>query len=243
MSQAHPLPGLERLMAVCQKNGIPMDAQPPARAPPRAGERMCGLPFDPLLAAVYARSARVAFGGTLEGFYLNRADDSKDLIAHNEEVREFWPEAFRVSLVVFAGESALAYYFATVPSLADDKGIQPVVWVDTYEDLYAMPIASSVDRFFDTYSRALERWVELIREDAESKARDEAELGPPPPDSLSALLAEDTPVLNFPWDASDLIARDEPLVELLRAGRFDFLMESCPDALSWAAKVLAAASP
>lgn len=36
---------------------------------------------------------------------------------------------------------------------------------------------------------------------------------------------EQTPVLNFPFEALDLIARDEPLVELLRA------------------KVLAAASP
>jgi len=204
---------------------------------------MCGLPFDPLLAAVYVRSARMTFGGTLEGFYLYRANEAKDLIEENEAVREFWPEAFRRSLLVFAGEPALAYYFATVPTLADDKAIQPVVWVDTYEDLYAMPIASSVDRFFDTYSHSLERQVGLIREDAESKARREAEFGPPAPDSLRALLDEGTPRINFPWAVPDLVARDEPLVELLRAGRFDFLLESSPDALSWAAKVLAAASP
>jgi hypothetical protein len=179
-----------------------------------------------------------------DGFLLlsGNEEGGSVLESENKEWRQQWPAPFK-DLLVFAKEPALAYYFATVPSLADDQGIQPVVWVDTYEDLCAIPIASSVDRFFDTYSRALERWVELIREDAESKARDEAKFGPPPPDSLSALLDEQTPVLNFPWEALDLIARDEPLVELLRAGRFDFLMESCPDALSWAARVLAAASP
>lgn len=174
--------------------------------------------------------------------FSSNAEDGSVLESENKEWRQLWSAPFN-GLLVFAKEPALAYYFATVPSLADDNGIQPVVWVDTYEDLCAIPIASSVDRFFDTYSRALERWVELIREDAESKARFEARFGPPTPGSLSALLDEHTPVLNFPWAVPDLIARDEPLVKLLQAGRFDFLMESCPDALAWVAKVLAAASP
>jgi hypothetical protein len=55
-------------------------------------------------------------------------------------------------------------------------------------------------------------------------------------------MAEQRPTLGFPWEVPDLIARDEPLVKLLQAGRFDFLMESCPDALAWVAKVLDAAS-
>ncbi|HYO54835.1 hypothetical protein [Archangium sp.] len=242
MEQVHPLLGLERLMVVCRKNDIPMDLQPPPRAPPKAGELVCGLPLDPVLAAIYTRSRRMVFEGELDGFFLHRANDSRDLIEVNEDRPEHWPEAFRTSLFFFGGEPALAYYYATVPRLADEQRVQPVVWVDTYEDLYALPLASSVDRFFDTYSHSLERQVELIREDAEFKARLEAEFGPPAPDSLRALWSKDIPRINFPWEVPDLIARDEPLVRLLRAGRFDFLMEGCEDAHKWVGKVLAAAS-
>jgi hypothetical protein len=242
MDQEHALPGLERLMAVCRKNGIPMDLQPPPRAPPKVGELVWGLTLDPVLASIYARSRRVAFGGERDGFFLHRANDSGDLIEVNEHRPEHWPEVFRTSLFFFGGEPALAYYYATVPGLADEQGVQPVVWVDTYEELYALPIASSVDRFFDAYSRTLERQVELLREDAESKARFEAEFGPPPSDSLSALLSEHTPRITFPWEVPDLIARDESLVKLLRAGCFDFLMEGCEDAHKWVGEVLAAAS-
>jgi hypothetical protein len=184
----------------------------------------------------------MAFCGELDGFYIHGADDVNELVERNQEESQRWPEIFRSSLFIFAGEPALLYCFATVPGLADGTGVQPVVMVDPYEDVYALPIASSVDRLFDTYSRSLERQVELIREEAESKARLEAEFGPPAPGSLSALLSEHTPRINFPWEVPDLIARDEPLVKLLQAGRFDFLMESCPDALAWVAKVLDAAS-
>jgi len=241
MRSAISLPGFERLRQVCRIHGMELHQEPLGSLAPVAGESVAGLPCDPVLADVHARVGHVVL---TDGFLLlsGNEEGGSVLESENKEWRQQWPAPFK-DLLVFAKEPALAYYFATVPSLADDQGIQPVVWVDTYEDLCAIPIASSVDRFFDTYSRALERWVELIREDAESKARDEAKFGPPPPDSLSALLDEQTPVLNFPWEALDLIARDEPLVELLRAGRFDFLMESCPDALSWAARVLAAASP
>lgn len=201
---------------------------------------MAGLPCDPLLSAVHSRVGTL---GLSDGFFFFplKTEEGGGLATMNEEWRREWSEPFR-GLLVFAKEQALAYYYATVPKLADEQGIQPVVRVDTYEDLYALPIASSVDRFFDTYSHSLERQVELIREDAEFRARLDAEFGPSPPDSLSALLSEHTPHINFPWEVPDLIARDEPLVRLLRAGRFDFLMEGCEDAHKWVGKVLAAAS-
>ncbi len=184
----------------------------------------------------------MAFGGKLDGFYLYRADNVNDLVKANEEERQNWPDMFRSSLFIFAGEPALLYCFATVPRLASQEGVQPVVQVDPYEDLYALPIASSVDRFFDTYSRSLEREVELIREDAEFKARMKAKFGSFRPDSLLAHSFEETPRINFPWEIPDLIARDESLVEMLRAGRFDFLMEDCEDAKKWVGKVLAAST-
>ncbi|KFA89861.1 hypothetical protein Q664_32510 [Archangium violaceum Cb vi76] len=178
-----------------------------------------------------------------EGFFLFpfETQEGRGIVTVNEEWRWDWSDPFR-GLLVFAKEQALAYYFATVPGLADEQGIQPVVWIDTYEDLYALPIASSIDRFFDTYSHSLERQVELIREDSEFKARLETESGPPAPDSLRALWSKDIPRINFPWEVPDLIARDESLVRLLRAGRFDFLMDGCEDAHEWVGKVLAAVS-
>ncbi|WNG33495.1 hypothetical protein F0U61_07595 [Archangium violaceum] len=199
------------------------------------------MPFDPVLAEFYARSRRMAFG-ELEGFFLYRVDNVSDLARENEEVHWGWPEVFRTSLIVFAGEPALLYCFATVPGLADADGVQPVVKIDPYEDVVAIPVASSVDRFFDAYSHALERRMELIRQEAEFNARFEAEFGPSAPDSLRTLVSKDTPGTHFPWSVTDLMARDASLVELLRAGRFDFLMGGSEDIHQWVEKVLAAAN-
>ncbi len=240
MMPVTPLPGFERMLQVCRTYGLDLYQEPPGSFMPSPGALVAGLPCDPLLSAVLSRVGTL---GLPDEFFLlsSRAEDWTGLAGVNEEWRRDWSEPFS-SLLVFAKEQALAYYYATVPALADAGGIQPVVRVDTYEDLYALPIASSIDRFFDTYSRSLERQVELIHEEAESNARLEAELGPPAPGSLRALSLEHTPRINFPWEVPELIARDEPLVKLLQAGRFDFLMESCPDALAWAAKVLDAST-
>jgi hypothetical protein len=233
------LAGLERMLQVCQEYGLALRQGPPGSNVPRAGEPVAGVPCDALLSAVHAR---VGTFGLSDGFFLLRSEAGDGLAGVNEEWRQERPEPFR-DLLVFAKEQALDYYFATVPALAEERGLQPVVWIDAYDELYALPIASSIDRFFDTYSRSLERQMALIREEAEANARLEAELGPPEPGSLRALAQENTPHINFPWEVPDVIARDEPLVKLLQAGRFDFLMESCPDALAWVAKVLDASTP
>ncbi|WP_257454794.1 hypothetical protein [Archangium lipolyticum] len=160
MTPVHSLPGFERMLEVCRKDGMALYQEPPDSLTLVIGELVAGLPCDPLLSAVLARVNTL---GLPEGFFLlpGKAADGFDLRGVNAEWRRDWPEPFR-SLLVFAKEQALAYYLATVPTLADEQGIQPVVWVDTYEDLYALPIASSVDRFFDTYSRSLERQVERL---------------------------------------------------------------------------------
>jgi hypothetical protein len=180
------LAGLERLMEVCRKNGVP----------------------------VLARTGGGLVVGRLDGFYLYPLDaQGHPLGNENEEQRSRWPEPFRSSLLIFAVEHASAYSFATVPSLADAEGRQLVVSVDSHEELYALPVASSMDRFFDVYSRFVE-----LKQDASH--------------AMSV----------FPWDVPELIALDRPLVELMRAGRFDFLMESSPDARKWVGQVLTSAS-
>jgi hypothetical protein len=122
------------------------------------------------------------------------------ILMANEEVQPHWPEPFR-SLLVFGGQEALAYRYATVPSLADAQGFQPVVEVDPYEDIYALPIASNVDRFFDAYAR----YLEYIYETPE--LRDDRDARP-----------------TFPNGVPEIIAADRKLVGMLVEGRFDFLM-------------------
>ncbi|WP_257453833.1 hypothetical protein [Archangium lipolyticum] len=45
--------------------------------------------------------------------------------------------------------------------------------------------------------------------------------------------------LRFPWDATAILSRDERLVELMRAGRFDSLMKNVDEVTRrWAANVM-----
>ena len=92
-----------------------------------------------------------------------------------------------------------------------------MVEVNTYEyEPKVIPIASNVDRFFDSYSRYLEALV------ADSRYQETGEMN-----------------LTFPWAATEILARDERLVELMRAGRFDALMKNVDDETrGWAARVV-----
>jgi hypothetical protein len=180
-----------------------------------AGELVAGLPVDPLLAAVHSR---VSYIGLEEGFVLLRAGVAResDLSRVNERWRRDQAEPF-ASLLVFGKEDMLAYYYATVPRLADARGRQPVVKLDMHEAPHALPLASDIDSFFDTYSRYLEALV------AEP---DHEELGPA--------------ALTFPWQVPEIPARDRPLVEMLRDGRFDFLMPRDEETREWISRVLGA---
>jgi len=211
------LPGLERLMEVCRRLSLRLETLPPAREPLKAGSLVAGLPFDPVLASVYARVGHAAFATNLGGcgWVLERSDDQMHGL--EEETRrwgEMWWEEFGEPMIVFGGD---IYTYATVPSLADERGWQPVVEVCTYEgDLMVMPVASNVDRFFDSYSR----YLEAVVADPHYLETGEKEL-------------------SFPWDVTEVLARDERLVELMRAGRFDSLMKNGDDSTRrWAAKVM-----
>jgi hypothetical protein len=211
------LPGLERLMEVCRRLSLRLETLPPAREPLKAGSLLEGLPFDPVLANVYSRLGRARFATELTGagWRLEHSDDEvHELEEENKRWRERRWEGLDEPVIVFGGD---LYTYATVPSLADERGWQPVVKVDTYEDEpVVMPVASNVDRFFDSYSRFLEALVSHPR----------------------YLEAGETDLL-FPWDATEFLARDERLVELMRARRFDALMKNGDDSTRrWAAKVM-----
>jgi len=212
------LPGLERLLGVCQRLNLGLMTSPPAREPLRAGSLLEGLPLDPLLASVYARLGQVVFASKLMGLSLIQSnDDEQRLEANNKLWRENHWDALGMPVIVFAGE---VYTYATVPSLADEWGRQPVVEVNTYEldGLHVLPVASNVDRFFDSYSRYLEAVV------ASPRYQEAGENG-----------------ILFPTHMGDLLARDERLVELLRSGRFEPLMKNLDEGeRRWVAKVMGA---
>ena len=124
-----PMPGLERLLVACGKYPVRAELRNPWGGAPVAGELVLGRPFDPMLAAFYSR-----LGGLhlyLELFMEPCVEQVNGILLENEDASD-WPEPFR-SLLVFGRQEALAYRYATVPSLADAQGFQPVVEVDPYE--------------------------------------------------------------------------------------------------------------
>jgi len=212
------LPGLERLLNICPRLNLSLETLPPAREPLRAGSSLEGLPFDPVLASVYARLGYAAFATELigVGWTLDRSDEHVHKLEENNRWwRENWWEELGEPVIVFGGD---IYTYATVPSLADAWGRQPVIEVNTYEpDAHVMPVASNVDRFFNSYSHYLEALVAHPRYQ---------ELG--------------ERELSFPWDMTEVLARDERLVELIRAGRFESLMKNVQESNAtrrWIAKV------
>jgi hypothetical protein len=216
MMESVELPGLERLLGVCRKLKLELTISPPAREPLRAGSVLAGVPFDPMLASVYARLGHAAFATEVMGWVLIRSDEQvHTLEEENEWWRETWWKELGEPVIVFGSE---VNAYATVPGLADGGGRQPVVSVNTYDldGPKVMPVASNVDRFFDSYSRYLEALV------AHPGYQESGEK-----------------VLTFPWDATGILARDERLVALMRAGRFDALMKHVDDSTRrWAAKVM-----
>ncbi|WP_257447891.1 hypothetical protein [Archangium lipolyticum] len=209
MQPVTALPGFEHLLEVCQRRAHPLKLEPPLAPGSPVETYVAGLQMDSQLAAVHAR---VGYLWVRDELYLfpERHEQRPDLHRVNEYWRRDWAEPFG-SLLVFAKDDRLAYVYATVPGLASGKEPQPVVWVDVYEALYAVPVASSIDQFFDTYARYLE----------------------------AADGEEGEPLLRaFPWSATEVIARDRALVERIRAGHFDFLMQANARAREWTERLM-----
>ncbi|MFP2905555.1 hypothetical protein ACLESD_10955 [Pyxidicoccus sp. 3LFB2] len=210
------LPGLERLLAICGQSGLGIRTTPPGLRPRRAERVVGGYPLDPELAAFYSRYGSATFASD---FYLLRFDDKEDQLEERSEWwRESWQGQLATPLFYFGGVASLAYYYATMPGLTDGQGRQPVVLVDTYEldGPVVLPLASSVDRLFDTYSRYLEELV--AHEDFQARG-------------LSAL--------GFPWKVPHLLSQDARLVQLIREGHFDAQLPGL-EGRAWLSQVVAA---
>jgi hypothetical protein len=206
------LPGFDRMIATCQQHSLPMALTPPTASAPRAGELVLGEPLDPQLAAVYQRLSTSTFGPfTLYGLGLGE----HDLIPRNQWLREYGAIYFQAPLS-FGQDIGFSLYYGTVPRLADSHGLQPVVYIQAHSgEQFAIPIASSVDRFFDLYSRYLERMAVDFE-----------------------YVHTGLPELVFPWSVPGLVAADAPLIAQVRSGRFDFLANDEEGARMWVAELL-----
>lgn len=207
-----PLPGLDRLIAICQVHALPMHRVAPLASAPHPGQSILGKPFDPQLAAVYQQLDAAKFGP----FSLYGSGTGEfDLIPENERAKGYDNICFDASLL-FGQEIGFAEYFATVPGLAGLHDLQPIVYICAHgPPVYAVPIASSVDRFFDLYSRYLERMVADFE-----------------------YIETGIALVNFPWGVADLIRHDETLIAQVLAGRFDFLTNEYAGALKWLRELL-----
>jgi hypothetical protein len=200
------LPGLDRLITVCKRHALPMQFSPPLASAPRQGDMIFGESLDPQLAAVYQRLGAAEFSE----FALHApSSDEEGLTRQNEWLRERH-EVQYLSSLVFGWEPGFAFYYGTVPRLADPRGLQPVVYICAMEGLFAVPLASSVDRFFNLYSR----YLELMVQDPH-------------------YLIDGLPHVQFPWHMRTYVAQDAPLIHQVRAGRFDFLSNGYRGALKW----------
>lgn len=191
-----PIRSFHRLVEVCQKNALPVDCLAPKAPPIAAGELFLGQPFDPLLAALYAQTDG-AMLGDLQIFPIKEPENV--LLSMNEGMRR-WGEEPYLSALLFGKIPLLAYYLAVVPSLADAKGAQPVVFIDAYERNQVLPIASNVEAFLSLFAVYLERAVVAPEFTVEHR------IG-----------------LHFPEGVVDLVARDQALVGALVSGFFDHL--------------------
>ena len=174
--------------------------------------------MDPLLASFYARCDGGLFGDLqILGFGTER----QAIGAWNESLRESRQDIHPqlASCIEYAKEAGAPHYLATVPSLANPEGVQPVVMLLQYVDLSIYPIASSVDKVFDLWARFSDlRLGRYGRLDVYMI------------DVLDCHL----------WREHRLLAEDEELVRMLGSGSFDPLVGDETDREEWTQAVIQA---
>jgi len=189
--------GFDRLLDTCRTLGIGVELGQGAM---RVPETILGTPLDGDLARLLAThdGCRLRLGGWRFTLYPVGTDEG--LVYQNEGLRRLsndYLEPYPFSeLVVFAQKGLQATYFATVPKLANSSGRHPVILVDTHEDPWALPIASSVDGTFTLLARYLDFAI--------------GRSGPEGPAEY-----------DLPFDVPQLLVEDGPLRSLVQSGALD----------------------
>ncbi|WP_147443772.1 hypothetical protein [Corallococcus sicarius] len=203
--------GWTRLVEACHRHGFPVRMDPPAPDAPPPGTQWLGAPLDPMLAGLYARTGRA----TLGDFVLYRPGSGADgALDVNAWMRGQGLTPFP-ACVLFGQVANLEYYYGVVPGLADAQGVQPVLYIDVQEEPHVVPVASSMEWLFTQ----LAQFMDLL---------------PEQPDFVPGRCS----TVMFPFAAAEPIAQDRPLVDMMRAGRFDGLVTRDEESQQWMQQVL-----
>ncbi len=169
--------------------GLYVSVKSPAGKLPET-QALLGIPLDPQLEALF----RATNGCTISGLFIYDAhDDADKIVATNIHARDTFDSLpFPREILLFGGQGNMGTELATMPSLADERGCQPVVIVDTTGPPCIMPFASTLNRA-----------LELLVEDEITTAR--------------GVDMDD----GFPFNVAHLVTQDARLMRLLRDGAFD----------------------
>lgn len=188
--------GFSALQRVSARFGITTDFGPP---PPNVPETMIDAPLDPELRPLYQMYDGMHWRAPdfdLRIYPLTGPDALEwRNLSQRRSPDDYVPAYPFDSLIIYAQYCLRASYLATIPALADQSGCQPVLYVDTHETVWAVPIASTVDGAFALISRYLEDTVARYGRGGVSE-------------------------VQFPLDIPGLVANDAALVTRVKSGAF-----------------------
>jgi len=221
VSNTKSLPGFERLTGVLSEFDVPPLLKPVFPHAPKAGELVLGSPFDPQLATLYSLTDGGELGDLL--LFCFGKDPHSNILRFNKVWRDIAEEtpAFEKELLYFGAEAGASCYFAVVPSLANAEGVQPVLYIDEYEQTLVYPFASSVDKAFSVWAQYCEK--RLVKYGVLEMWKVEE---------------YDVDIMN----EIGLIAEDHELIRMMKAGSFDRFVNQTPVCRKWVDSVIRAAA-
>jgi len=215
------LPGLDRLVAVLEHSGLNPSLLPPVENQLQPGTLVLGASIDPVLAKFYD----YADGGKLGDLRLFHFGENSiwNIVTQNTFIRDIrkGEPPWTNEVLYFGLEVGASCGFAVVPSLSRADGVQPVLYVDEYEEIHAYPIASSVDNLFSLWAGycelRLKRYGVLETWKVDVQA-------------------------NLLTDDARVVVEDTELVRMMKEGRFDRIIGEDAEGRNWVKQVLEASA-
>lgn len=147
---------LDQLTARARALGCDVRLGTPAVGVPA---NVLGTPLDPDLHDLLKRHEHVRVSGDAFGLFIYGVTGPETIESSTRGLRSMADDGHVYpfgGLISFAQYGYQASYLCCVPALAAPDGRQPVLYVDTYETPWAMPMASSVERTLIVLARYLE---------------------------------------------------------------------------------------
>lgn len=147
---------LDQLAERARALGCTVRFAPPAVSVP---ETILGSPLDPGLGDLMRCHDAVEIRGHAFALFVYGLAGSETIEWSTRGLRSLALDGHEYpfdGLVAFAQYGYQASYLCCVPALAGSDGSQPVLYIDTHEVPYAIPLASSVERLVLLLARYLE---------------------------------------------------------------------------------------